>query len=218
MSRRSTVRRALCTTLLAAVALGACGDDGDGSATSTSAPPTTTTTEPAPAEEPTSTTAATSPADEDDEDGRAFVVPTTIRPLEATPTTTSTAGVRLTDLAVGDCADIAGLGLDASAPITHAEPRECDEPHGIEIYLVSSLVTEEDTAYPGDEAIVALADQTCLDGFAPYVGVAYVDAALEVVHLRPDEAAWAAGDRVVHCAVHSRDLRPLTESVRRDEG
>lgn len=204
-TRRTT--GVLAAALVGGLLLGGCASEaGDGDAaspSSTTVAPTSTT-----APSTTTTTAA----------GRALVTATTVQPLVAATTTEADAGTPLDELAVGDCADLPGLGLDDTVEVTHAEVVDCATPHAVEVFLVTSLNGDPDAPYPGDETVLAAADQACLDAFPAYVGVAYVDATLEIVHLRPDEELWLRGDRDVRCAVHNRDMSPLTATVRSGTG
>lgn len=184
--------------LALATLIGACtGQDGSGddagAVTSTTALTTATTAEPS----------------------RAFVVPTTLAPLLSSTSTIppDDGSIALDLLVVGDCVDIADAEA-GTVEVGTARRHGCDEPHGLEIFHVGSLNDDPEAPYPGDAAVLSAADQMCLDAFAPYVGVAYVDSTLEIAHLRPDENVWLHGDRVVRCAVQDRGLEPLVGSMR----
>lgn len=210
MSPSPTRHRRVAGALLGALVLIGCSPDADGTdadgasptvaateAPATTAPPTTTTTEP----------------------GRALVTASTVQPLVATTASSvEDTATPLDELVVGDCADLPGLGLDESVEVTHAEVVDCATPHAVEVFLVASLNSEPDAPYPGDDAVLVAADQVCLDAFPTYVGAPYVESALEIVHLRPDEELWLRGDRDVRCAIHNRDLSPLTAPVRSTTG
>lgn len=189
---------AVAVAVVALTTLAGCGDADDPEAagtTSTTAPAATTT----------ETTAARRP--------RALVVPTTVAPLRSTSTTAADPdSVALDELVVGECVDIADAETDA-IEVGRARRRACDEPHGLQIFHVGSLDPDPEAPFPGDEAVLAGADQMCLDAFEPYVGIPYLDSSLEIAHLRPSEAVWIGGDRTVRCAVQHRDLEPLVGSV-----
>jgi hypothetical protein len=119
----------------------------------------------------------------------------------------------LADLQVGECVDLPGLRDPDTVEVTVAELRDCDEPHDAEVYARISLDDDPAAAYPGDEQVLAAADQVCLDAFEGYVGVRYVDTRLEIVHLRPTTASWARGDRTVVCAAMNAVAGPLVGSV-----
>ena len=118
----------------------------------------------------------------------------------------------LTDLQVGDCADLPGIGSDTPSETT-AILHPCDHPHDAEVFARPSLNDDPEAPHPGDEEVLATADRICLDAFEEYVGRPYVDASLEIVHLRPNEAAWVRGDRIVVCALVSLDGQPLLAPV-----
>jgi hypothetical protein len=131
----------------------------------------------------------------------------------------------LTELRVGDCVDLPVAStpseadeqdLPADTEVLLATLIPCDEPHDAEVYARISLDENPEATFPGDEAVLAGADGVCLEAFEAYVGAPYVDTELEIVHLRPNEAAWVRGDRVVVCAVVSIDLQPLVERVGSD--
>lgn len=148
--------------------------------------------------------------------GRALVTAPSVRPLVPSTTTTTTdpAATPFAELQVGDCVDLPGIGLPETVEVETALRRDCTEPHGVEIYAAGPVEEDPEVAYPGDEAVVEAADELCLASFAAYVGVEYVDSALEVLHLRPDESAWSQGDRTVHCGVYDPTSEPLVGSVR----
>ena len=100
--------------------------------------------------------------------------------------------------AVGSCWDALGAEVD------------CAVAHDAEIY---ALVDLPGGAWPGQKALDAAAEPACLDQFGGYVGLAYDRSALDFAFVTPDEASWAAGDRLVGCVVVD-PAGPLTGSVR----
>ncbi|MDZ7678380.1 MAG: septum formation family protein [Acidimicrobiales bacterium] len=127
--------------------------------------------------------------------------------------------VPLGALQVGDCVDLPDLDglaeLDGpdGVEVVDATPRRCDEPHDAEAFARMSLNENPDAPFPGDEHVLAAADRKCLEAFGGYMGVGYVDSELEIVHIRPNAAAWTRGDRVLVCAAASVDSEPLVGSV-----
>lgn len=196
----SSPRRLAACLLTVAVAISACSGTGAGDS---AADPTTTT-----GAAPDSTTTTEAAA-------RALVVPTTVAPLLSSTTTTERdpSSITLDELVVGDCIDIADADGEA-VEVGRARRSDCSEPHGLEVFHIASLNDDPAAPYPGDEAVLGAADQVCLDAFAPYVGIDYVDSSLEIAHLRPDQNVWLSGDRTVRCAVQDRALEPLVGSVR----
>lgn len=117
------------------------------------------------------------------------------------------------DLAVGDCVDIEGWPDPGLIDIDEILAIECGEPHTAEVFTRVSLNDDPEAVYPGDEHVAAAADGVCFERFEAYVGVRYVDARLEIVHLRPPMAAWVRGDRTVTCMVVNANFEPLVGSV-----
>lgn len=205
--RRRTLR-SVPTVLLSVGLLASCAGDAGGpsedrGATTSTAPPGS----PAP---PDVATAEEAPP----RAGRALVTVPSVRPLvPATTTTTDPAATPIGELEVGDCVDLPGLGLPETVEVVNALRRDCADPHGAEIHAVIALDEDPTAPYPGDEAVTTTADETCLSSFAAYVGVEYVHSSLEILHLRPDEAAWTRGERVVHCGVYDPAGEPLVGTV-----
>jgi Septum formation len=199
----SSMLRLLAVLVVLTALVGACATDDDpgdvvaGEGTTTSTSPDT------------SSSSTTTPAP------RALVVPRTVSPLLSSTTTapTSSDTISLDDLSVGDCVDIADAEPGA-VEVGTARRRDCAEPHGLEVFHVGSLNDDQAAPYPGDEAILAAADQMCLDAFTPYVGIAYVDSTFEIAHLRPDQNVWLHGDRIVRCVAQDRSLEPLVGTVK----
>jgi Septum formation len=167
------------------------------------------------ADQPTSTSDGTLSSTTTVPTPRALVIPSTVPPLlsNTPPDPPDSDTIALDDLAVGDCVDIADAEPGA-VEVGTARRRDCAEPHGLEVFHVGSLNDAESAPYPGDEAVLAAADQMCLDAFAPYVGIAYVDSTLEIAHLRPDQNVWLHGDRIVRCVTQDRALQPLIGTVK----
>jgi Septum formation len=161
----------------------------------------------------TSTTPTTAERAPTADAARALGTPTTLAPLVAETATTELAGeVGLDELQAGDCVDITEAST-ASNQVATALRIACDQPHQFEIFHAGSLDPDPAAPYPGDDAVLAGADAMCLEAFPAYVGAAYVDSSLEIAHLRPDQAVWAAGDRIVRCALQDRLLQPLVGTV-----
>jgi hypothetical protein len=122
----------------------------------------------------------------------------------------------LGNLEVGDCLDLPTTTEAGDSGATDAELRPCDQPHDAEVYSRVSLDEDPGAPYPGDEHVLPAADRVCFDTFSRQIGTDYVDSDLEIVHFRPNAAAWARRDRVVVCAVVSMDGQPLVGSVTGD--
>lgn len=201
----------LIVAMAAAGALG-CSDGDDRSSTASTTAPTTT--------EATSTSTSTSTTTTAPAEPRGLGSATTSddepTPSADTPSDdpTSPNGEReLSEIEVGECIDAPGLrDLDVTE-LTAAIARACDEPHDAEVYARVSLNDDPDAEHPGDEHVVAAADQVCFERFEPYVGRRYVDARLEIVHLRPTVASWQRGDRSVVCMLINASGEPLAGTM-----
>jgi hypothetical protein len=96
-------------------------------------------------------------------------------------------------IAVGDCINSAELGTEVETVPTVP----CDEPHDTEIYGSTFL---PDGEYPGDDAIVELANEYCLPEFASFIGLDYDSSEIYYQPLTPSQMSWdEADDREVLC-------------------
>ncbi len=109
----------------------------------------------------------------------------------------------VTTYAVGQCMD---FPEDAVAPTEVP----CGEPHTGEIVGVHDMT---DARFPGDDAAYAAAEEFCLQAFADYVGIDFMDSELDMLYLYPTETSWDVGDRQIACWAEPIDGTPLTESV-----
>lgn len=111
------------------------------------------------------------------------------------------------DLALGDCFD-GQVGVDrASTDIV-----SCDAPHTYEI--VGLLAYAASDAFPGVAALEERKNTECPAAFESYVGIDYDDSIFYVTSWQPSEETWAAGDRLIVCALNDADEDPLTGSMK----
>ncbi|MEY2451778.1 MAG: hypothetical protein QOD92_1352 [Acidimicrobiaceae bacterium] len=112
-------------------------------------------------------------------------------------------------LAVGDCfnSDQFAPGLSIDPHGLHLIP--CDELHQHQVYAVDGNAEASGVPFPGDEPLRAFADEVCLAAFERAIGVAYLQSTLDFATIKPDAAAWKAGDRAVICAVHDVEFNEL---------
>ncbi|MGM0384728.1 MAG: septum formation family protein [Actinomycetota bacterium] len=114
-------------------------------------------------------------------------------------------GTDVFDIPVGACLDSAALEGDQVAQI---ETLECTVEHDVETY--ASLELSGDS-YPGQDEILAQADEFCLAEFETFIGTAYQDSELDFSFLYPTEESWGTGDREVLCLVISPE--PVTGTL-----
>jgi len=97
-------------------------------------------------------------------------------------------------LSVGDCLnDSAQQGDVSTVPVV-----DCAEPHDSEIY--ASVLIEGDE-YPGVEAVIEFADESCYDEFEAFVGIPKDTSKYGYGTLYPTAESWAGGDREVLCRI-----------------
>jgi hypothetical protein len=72
--------------------------------------------------------------------------------------------------------------------------------------------TASDT-FPGSSAMNEAAQELCVAEFEAYVGLSYLESALEVFPITPTEGSWDSGDREVICALYNLDFSKLTGSM-----
>ena len=97
-------------------------------------------------------------------------------------------------LEVGDCVADASLVAELVVDLV-----DCAEPHWFEVYASLAML---DGPYPGDAAVLDVADATCRSAFDDFVGVPRSESELRVERLFPTEESWTAwGDRLVTCVL-----------------
>ena len=117
---------------------------------------------------------------------------------------------------VGDCFDdpdslVAGELLE----LGEVPGVPCDEPHDSEVFAVFELPDDEDSPYPGGNAIYSIGLEQCLSHFQGYVGIAYEDSRLELDPFTPTAESWNENDdRELVCFLYDLALAPLTGSMR----
>jgi hypothetical protein len=113
------------------------------------------------------------------------------------------------DLKVGDC--IFETDWDAQLDGGGVEVVDCDGEHTDELYAV---VVHEVATFPGEEEILALADDACLQRFEGYVGSSHEEAEFDFSYTAPSEQSWEAGDRESQCFLFDFEREPRTGSAR----
>jgi hypothetical protein len=105
----------------------------------------------------------------------------------------------LTAADVGACVDLSGTGGQVTVV-------DCGQPHDAELYAVVDvadvgLAGAPGDAYPGREAVIDVAEDTCADRFGAHVGRAHAESSLDASFLVPTDATWSIGDRTIACLV-----------------
>jgi hypothetical protein len=87
----------------------------------------------------------------------------------------------------------------------------CGEPHDNEVFHIFAV---EGETWPGDEAVEAMAFNTCIDAFEVYLEVAWTESQLDFTWLSPTQRAWEQlGYREIVCFLYEEDRR-LTGSMK----
>lgn len=123
---------------------------------------------------------------------------------QATPLPTRTFSASgLVVLKLGQCLDKEKLedGDKETDPVV-----SCSEPHDLEVFSHFAL---KDGPYPSVESIVSDAAARCAKSFTRFVGVDFGISALDFIYYYPTESSWAAGDRMVDCAVFDPDGKTI---------
>ena len=113
---------------------------------------------------------------------------------------------------VGDCFNDTAHGTPEGGEITRAD---CASPHDAEVYALPTLPGAAGAPYPGDEQITRQGDQQCVDQFAPYVGIDYLDSMWDYAYFAPIEETWRKfDDRVIVCYLVDPEFKKLEGSKR----
>jgi hypothetical protein len=118
-----------------------------------------------------------------------------------------TAPISVFALQPGDCFDDQDT---TNSQVTEVPIKPCSEPHDNEIYFEFSMT---EATFPGTDQTLEIAGQRCLDEFEGFVGIGYLDSALEIFPITPTEQSWSQGDRVVYCVLYALDLSKLEGSM-----
>ena len=114
-------------------------------------------------------------------------------------------------LRVGDCYDDQMFSSDGFSEVSDVPGVPCSVAHDNEVYATFDLSGSE---FPGDDEVVELADEGCLDRFEGAIGATYEESVLLITTLYPTRASWTqAEDREVICGAYHMELEKLTGSV-----
>lgn len=117
------------------------------------------------------------------------------------------------DIQLGDCFDDDDSStLDEETEIFGVQGIPCAQPHDNEVFAIFDLKMDK---FPGDDRVVDIAYEGCIDRFDSFVGRDYPSSALDVFPLYPTRASWdERGDREVICALYDMELSKLKGSMR----
>ncbi|HOB56030.1 MAG TPA: septum formation family protein [Rhodoglobus sp.] len=97
-------------------------------------------------------------------------------------------------IGVGDCLNDGGVEGEVSSVVVI----DCAQPHDSEAY---SSIQVPDGDYPGEDAILAQAEQDCLAAFNTFAGINYDQSTLSFSYYYPTEGSWGNGDREILCLI-----------------
>lgn len=109
---------------------------------------------------------------------------------------------------VGDCFDDSSSFEDE---ITSLPGVPCSDPHDNEAFAVFDVRV---AAYPEGDGMADLANDSCLERFASFVGTDYESSTLDIMTMYPSPESWNENDREVVCAVYDMEASKLEGSVK----
>lgn len=98
----------------------------------------------------------------------------------------------VTNLRVGDCLN------DPAGGAVRVRTLPCSEKHDDEVF---AEITIPGDAYPGDDAVVAAAEDGCTSRFDAFAGISYDASELDFHYFTPTEPDWTAGDHAASCVI-----------------
>ncbi len=115
------------------------------------------------------------------------------------------------DLRSGDCLNPPDRVKDE---LLKVNVLPCSEQHSQEVLAVRKI---DDDDYPGDDAVRQKAERLCVDPFADYIGIDYVDSSLYLTYLLPSLRSWDDGDQDVTCIVQVVDSEGVEGTLKGSE-
>lgn len=118
-------------------------------------------------------------------------------------------------VAKGGCFDAPDGALDSMEYAFQVDEVPCAGRHDGEVFASFRV---DHTRYPGDDALVGLAETKCAAQRSAYVMDSWADPGdAEIYYFVPDRSTWRRGDRHVTCLFGAADPgHPLKGSLRRD--
>lgn len=111
---------------------------------------------------------------------------------------------------VGECFNERDFNADAEE-IESVDKVDCAESHELE--ATKSVIVEGST-HPGNDALLAQADEECFAAFEEYIGGPYDEEGVyEPTYYFPSESSWAGGDREILCLLFGYE-GPTTGSAK----
>jgi len=116
----------------------------------------------------------------------------------------------LSETGPGTCLDVPD---QLGETVTKLPVIDCAKEHTHEIYAV--VPYDDSDVFPGDEALNAFAERSCVGAFEPYVEISVFDSSLLMTWLVPTLSSWNdEDDKDVLCVLADFQAAPLKGSMR----
>jgi hypothetical protein len=134
---------------------------------------------------------------------------------ESTTTTAELSTSLFGAFLVGDCINDTAHGTPEGGEVSRVD---CASPHDGEVYALPTLPGEPGAPYPGDDEVTRQGDRLCLEEFAAYVGIEYLDSQWEYFYFSPVEQTWNDfDDREIICYLVDPGLNKIEGSLRNSQ-
>jgi hypothetical protein len=110
--------------------------------------------------------------------------------------------VTLFDLELGDCLNDGGVPLRSD--MTDVPRVDCEDPHDSELFAILGV---EGSVFPGEEELVADAQDRCARAFGDFIGLPFANSTLDFRYYYPTASSWAQGDRSIYCLAFDPGLK-----------
>ena len=109
---------------------------------------------------------------------------------------------------VGDCFNDASMDFEE---ISNVAGVPCSEPHDNETYALVGLTIADN---PGADEMGELANDSCMEEFAGFVGKDYESSTLDILTMYPSADSWKQDDHEVICAVYDMNIEKLVGTTK----
>ena len=114
---------------------------------------------------------------------------------------------------IGDCFDDdINYSTEETVELSGVGGVPCNSPHDNEVYAQTQMPQQ---AYPGEDKVLAVAEDYCFAQFESYVGREYETSVLDITYIYPTRQSWTQlSDREVSCAIFNMNYEKLTGTMR----
>ncbi len=121
--------------------------------------------------------------------------------------------VSVFDIEAGDCFNANGGESADGEQLETVTVVDCEQPHVYEAYHVFDHEAADDAEYPGDDEILAYADEACQPEFEEFVDHEYQTSIWYITSVTPSAETWAEGDREIVCTLGTENDDEVTGSA-----